>query len=70
MIMKYSVINGEFSVKDVKIKDLSSSSTVFAGDVKTICLSSILETPPESLIVGVTIGPPPVPPVTPPLPIR
>ncbi|WP_081590172.1 hypothetical protein [Brevibacillus massiliensis] len=68
--MKYSVINGEFSVKNVRIIDVTGS-TIFVGDTKTISLSSILETPPESLIVGVTTGPPvPVPPVTPPVPIR
>lgn len=55
--MRYHVSNGEISVKDLKISNVATSSTIFVGDTKSISLSTIFETPPEELIVGVTTGP-------------
>lgn len=54
--MIYEVTNGELSVGAVKIANITSSSTLFIGDTKTVALSMIFETPPEDIIVGVTVG--------------
>ncbi|HUC92229.1 MAG TPA: spore gernimation protein GerPD [Paenibacillus sp.] len=53
--MEYNVINGEISVSSIDIFSLGGSSSFMVGDIKTISLSSAYETPPENLIVGVTI---------------
>lgn len=53
--MIYKVINGELSVGNITLFSISTAATLFIGDTKTVSLSSIYETPPESLIVGVTV---------------
>ncbi len=69
--MKYTVINGELAVKKVSMFSEASASVLFIGDVKMVALSSIYETPPETLIVGVTTGVvPPEPPLIPLIPVR
>lgn len=57
MIMKYSVINGETSIGKIYVTDVAGASTFIVGDVKTIRLASVFETPAEALIVGVTLSP-------------
>jgi spore germination protein PD len=53
--MNYHVIKGELYVGTVNIYVVTTASTLFIGDTQTVSLSSIYETPPESLILGVTI---------------
>lgn len=46
------VINKEIAVGQVRITGVASSSVFQIGDTQEICLSSIFDTPPESLIIG------------------
>jgi spore germination protein PD len=55
MSMEYTVINQETEVTDLNVTFVSNSSIVIVGDVKTISLSNAYETPPEDVIVGVTL---------------
>lgn len=50
--MKLEVINKELSVGSIRIIGVASSSLFLIGDTKTVTLSSIFDTPPESLIIG------------------
>ncbi len=50
--MKYEVHNCGLNVGNIKITGVSSSSVFLIGDNEHISLSSIFDTPPESLIVG------------------
>lgn len=50
--MNFSVTNHHLSVQDIHILGVSSSSLFLVGDANTICLSSVFDTPPESLILG------------------
>ncbi|MDF2662431.1 MAG: hypothetical protein K0Q94_5222 [Paenibacillus sp.] len=50
--MKFSVENKELTVGSIQITGVASSSVLLIGDTKVITLSSIFDTPPESLIVG------------------
>ncbi|WP_199622467.1 spore gernimation protein GerPD [Paenibacillus alkalitolerans] len=51
--MNFTVVNKEISVGEVKIVGGVSTSSVFLiGDTETINLSSVFDTPPESLIIG------------------
>lgn len=59
--MEYNVINGEVCVNDIDIFAIGGSSGLMVGDTKTISLTSAYETPPETMIVGVTI--PLIPPI-------
>jgi len=52
--MFYQVTNGDVCVGNLKVGTLVTASSLFIGDTKTVTLTSIYETPPESLIVGVT----------------
>ncbi|RNB91167.1 spore gernimation protein GerPD [Brevibacillus fluminis] len=52
--MRYTVINGCLSIGTVKCTEIATSSILRIGDSQCIQLGSIFETPPESLIVGVT----------------
>lgn len=53
--MRYTVINGDITIKNLKISAIATASSLQIGDTKCIRLSSIFESPPESLIVGVTV---------------
>jgi spore germination protein PD len=53
--MDYTVINGELTVANIKIRFVGTASTVIVGDIRTIDLSNAFEGPPEELIVGVTL---------------
>lgn len=52
--MFYQVTNGDVYVGNLKVGTLVTASSLFIGDTKTVTLTSIYETPPETLIVGVT----------------
>ncbi|MGO4886739.1 spore gernimation protein GerPD [Anaerobacillus sp. MEB173] len=50
--MNFTVVNRNICVGDVRIIGVGSSSVFLVGDTDTITLSSIFDTPPESLIIG------------------
>lgn len=50
--MNFTVINKELCVNDIKITGIASSAIFLIGDSQFITLSSIFDTPPESLIIG------------------
>ncbi|XEC93957.1 spore gernimation protein GerPD [Paenibacillus tarimensis] len=50
--MKMIVENREITVGSVNIIGVTSSSVFQVGDTDVITLSSIFDTPPESLIIG------------------
>lgn len=50
--MNLQVYNGEIQVGNMQVEAVSSSSIVLIGDAETIQLSSIFDTPAESLIIG------------------
>ncbi|WP_156043480.1 spore gernimation protein GerPD [Paenibacillus sp. UNC451MF] len=53
--MEFNVINGEINVNKIDITYLSTSSVFFVGDIRSITLLGAFESPPEKVIVGVTI---------------
>jgi spore germination protein PD len=57
--MNFTVVNKEISVGDIRIIGVTSSSVFLIGDADVITLSSLFDTPPESLIIGplVPLGP-------------
>lgn len=50
--MNFTVINKGLRVDRIHIMGVSSSSTFIVGDTQWITCSSIFDTPPESVIVG------------------
>ncbi|MGM0874552.1 MAG: spore gernimation protein GerPD [Bacillota bacterium] len=50
--MNFTVVNRDIQVGSIRIIGVSSSSVFLIGDTNTITLSSVFDTPPESLIVG------------------
>ncbi|MGM7683853.1 spore gernimation protein GerPD [Bacillus sp. SM2101] len=50
--MNFTVTNRNLCVGDIRMIGVSSSSVFLVGDTHSITLSSIFDTPPESLIVG------------------
>ncbi|MGT8907568.1 spore germination protein GerPD [Bacillus subtilis] len=50
--MIFTVINRSLEVGDIRMNGVSSSSVFQIGDTESIYLSSIFDTPPESLIIG------------------
>lgn len=50
--MEMTVINHNLSVDNIRLLAISSSSVLLVGDTEIISLSSIFDTPPESLIIG------------------
>ncbi|GED70653.1 hypothetical protein BRE01_43550 [Brevibacillus reuszeri] len=52
--MIYRVTNGDLCVGSLKVVNIVTGSSLFIGDTKTVTLVSSYETPPESVIVGVT----------------
>lgn len=53
--MKYMVINGSLCVEKVEITYMSTSSVFLVGELKQTALISAFDTPPEEVIVGVTL---------------
>ncbi len=50
--MNFTVINKEISVGAIRVTGVASSSIFLVGDANCITLSSVFDTPPESLIIG------------------
>lgn len=50
--MNFTVVNHNISVGKIDVGGVSSASVFLVGDTNEICLSSIFDTPPESLIIG------------------
>lgn len=50
--MNFTVINHQLAVDNINIIAVASSSLFIVGDTQFVSLSSIFDTPPESLIVG------------------
>ena len=50
--MNFTVVNHNVSVGNINMKGVSASSIFLIGDTDSISLSSMFDTPPESLIVG------------------
>lgn len=50
--MNLNVTNCNLQVDEIKFSAVSSSSLFLIGDAHNITLSSIFDTPPESLIIG------------------
>ncbi|APH05971.1 spore gernimation protein GerPD [Bacillus weihaiensis] len=50
--MNFTVVNHDLQVGAIKVVGVSSSSVFLVGDTNTISLSSVFDTPPESLIIG------------------
>ncbi|GIN62904.1 putative spore germination protein GerPD [Robertmurraya siralis] len=50
--MNLQIYNEELQVGNMQVEAVSSSSIVLIGDAETIQLSSIFDTPAESLIIG------------------
>jgi len=53
--MDFNVINGDLVIGKIDITYLSTSSTFLVGDIRAVSLLSAYDTPPEKMIVGVTI---------------
>ncbi|KXZ18841.1 spore gernimation protein GerPD [Bacillus nakamurai] len=53
--MIFTVINRHIEVGDIHSAGVSSSSLLLIGDTDSVYLSSIFDTPPESLIIGPVI---------------
>jgi spore germination protein PD len=51
-MMKFCVENKQLFVGDVRIIGVASSSLFIIGDTETISLSSMFDTPPESVIIA------------------
>ncbi len=51
-VMNFTVVNRDIQVGTIRVVGVSSSSVFLIGDTQTISLSSIFDTPPESLIIG------------------
>ncbi|GAA4872210.1 hypothetical protein GCM10023310_59890 [Paenibacillus vulneris] len=50
--MNFQVTNHELCVGDIKVTGVSVSSVFLIGDTEQIILSSISDSPPESVTVG------------------
>ncbi|MEC1405948.1 spore gernimation protein GerPD [Bacillus halotolerans] len=50
--MIFTVVNRSLEIGDIRMNGVSSSSVFQIGDAESIYLSSIFDTPPESLIIG------------------
>ncbi|MDQ0232247.1 spore gernimation protein GerPD [Metabacillus malikii] len=50
--MNFTVVNRNIHVECIRVVGVSSSSVFLIGDTNTISMSSIFDTPPESLIIG------------------
>ncbi len=50
--MNLQVENRSLCVGDIKVVGVASASVLLIGDTQSISLSSVFDTPPESLIIG------------------
>jgi len=52
MIVDFQVVNKEICVGSIRVIGVASASVLLVGDTESITLSSVFDTPPESVIVG------------------
>jgi spore germination protein PD len=50
--LKFTVVNHNIHVGNIKVTGVASSSVFLIGDTETIKCNSIFDTPPESIIIG------------------
>nr|WP_281891079.1 spore gernimation protein GerPD [Paenibacillus sp. YYML68] len=50
--MRLQVINHTLQVGSIRTEGVASASLLLVGDAHTISLSSVFDTPPESVIIG------------------
>ena len=50
--MNFEVVNRDICVGSIRVLGVSSSSLLMVGDANSIQLTSLFDTPPESLIIG------------------
>lgn len=50
--MNFTVVNKGMKVQQIRVMGVSASSVFIIGDTEWITCSSVFDTPPESLIVG------------------
>ena len=50
--MNFEVVNRDICVGSINVLGVSSSSVLMVGDTNSIQLTSLFDTPPESLIIG------------------
>ncbi|GLI09953.1 putative spore germination protein GerPD [Paenibacillus tyrfis] len=50
--MNLQVENKQICVGNIQVEGVASSSVFLIGDTEVISLSSVFDTPPESLIIG------------------
>ncbi|WP_341538158.1 hypothetical protein [Paenibacillus xerothermodurans] len=58
--MNMKVVNHGLTVGDVRIIEITNSSVLLIGDTEQVICSSIVDSPPESLLVGPLATLPPV----------
>ena len=50
--MNFEVVNRDICVGSIRVIGVSGSSLLMVGDTNSIQLTSLFDTPPESLIIG------------------
>ncbi|WP_127586083.1 spore gernimation protein GerPD [Paenibacillus koleovorans] len=50
--MNMTVVNKGITIGRIQVTGVSSSSVLMVGDTEVITLTSVFDTPPESLIIG------------------
>lgn len=50
--MNFTVVNHNISLGHIDVRGVAAASVFLVGDTNTITLSSIFDTPPESVIIG------------------
>lgn len=50
--MNFEVVNREICVGNIRVTGVIGSSLLMVGDTNSIQLTSLFDTPPESLIIG------------------
>jgi spore germination protein PD len=50
--MNFEVVNRDICIGSIRVIGVSSSSLLMVGDTNSIQLTSLFDTPPQSLIIG------------------
>lgn len=50
--MNFTVVNHDINVGNIEVTAVAAASVFLIGDTDSITLSSMFDTPPESLIIG------------------
>lgn len=53
--MNFEVVNRELCIGSIQVTGVSSSSILMIGDTNSIVLTSMFDTPAESLIIGPSV---------------